>query len=139
MAIDRFEKLRVYQRALDQAMRIFELSHSWPQDERFALTGQIRRSSRSVCANVAEAWCKRQFERHFVSKLSDSHAEAAETRVWLQFAFRCGYLLEEDFDQIDSEYDAIIGGLVKMLGAPEKWCGPSRVVREDEVDYDTAP
>jgi four helix bundle protein len=115
MAIDRFEKLHVYQQAFERSMQIFECSKSWPKEEQYALTDQIRRSSRAVCANIAEAWCKRQFERHFSSKLSDAHAEASETRVWLHFASRCGYLSDEQFKDLDDDYDAIVGGLVRML------------------------
>ena len=77
--VSRFEELRVYERAFELASQIFELSASWPKEERYALTDQVRRSSRSVCANIAEAWCKRRYPKHFVSKLSDAHGEAAET------------------------------------------------------------
>jgi four helix bundle protein len=83
--------LEVFQRAYDHAMRIFDLSKSFPKEETYSLIDQIRRSSRSVCANLAEAWRKRRYEKAFVSKLSDSEGEAAETQVWLAFAFRCGY------------------------------------------------
>lgn len=139
MVIDRFEQLRVYQQAFEKSMQVFELSKTWPKEERYALTDQIRRSSRSVCANIAEAWCKRQFERHFSSKLSDAHAEASETRVWLRFAYRCGYLPETQFKELDEAYDVLIGGLVRMLTAPEKWCGPANLIREDDSDYVTSP
>jgi four helix bundle protein len=86
------EDLRVYQTAFDAAIKIFELSKKFPIEERYSLTDQIRRSSRSVCANLAEAWRKRRYQAAFIAKLSDSEAEAAEVQVWLKFAVKCGYL-----------------------------------------------
>jgi four helix bundle protein len=80
--------LEVYQIAFDVAMRVFELSKKFPVEERYSLTDQIRRSSRSVCANLAEAWRKRRYEAAFVAKISDSEAEAAESQAWLQFAVK---------------------------------------------------
>src|SRR6201988_5268974 len=87
--------LEVYQRAMDAAMIVYELSKQFPRDEVYSLTSQIRRSSRSVCANLAEAWRKRRYPAAFTSKLSDSESEAAETQVWLEFAVKCGYLKRE--------------------------------------------
>ncbi len=89
--VKHFKELRVYQHAFAAATRIYRLSKRWPAEERYSLTDQIRRSSRSVCANIAEAWRKRRYPAHFVSKLSDSDSEAAETQVWLDFALdgRC--------------------------------------------------
>lgn len=81
----------------------------------------MRRSSRSVCANIAEAWRKRLYKAHFISKLSDSSGEADETRVWLELAFRCGYISKEDFERLDEKYDLIAAQLVKMMSQPEKW------------------
>src|SRR5215471_9094188 len=92
MRVKDYKELRVYRLAYDSAMEIFRLSRTWPSEEKFALTSQIRRSSRSVCANIAEAWRKRRYEAAFVSKLSDSDTEAAETEVHLAFALDCGYL-----------------------------------------------
>lgn len=135
MAIERFEELRVYQVSFEAAMRIFDLSKGWPRDERNALTDQIRRCSRSVCSNIAEAWRKRRYPRHFVSKLTDADGEAAETRVWLHFALRCGYLAEADYTELDQKYNSICGGLVAMMNAPEKWCGPAGLVKEEETLY----
>ena len=89
-----FKDLRVFQSGFESAMRIFESSKSWPKEERYALTDQIRRSSRSVCSNIAEAWRKRLYVASFVSKLSDADAEAAETQVWLDLARACGYIDE---------------------------------------------
>ena len=87
--------LAVYRRAFDTSMKIFEATRSFPPEERYSLTDQIRRSSRSVSTNVAEAWRKRRYEAAFISKLSDSEAEAAETQVWLEYAVKCGYLRRE--------------------------------------------
>ena len=90
--IRHFRELEVYQLAVESAMRIFEVSKLFPVDEKYSLTDQIRRSSRSVCANIAEGWRKRRYPNAFVSKLSDADAESAETQVWLEFAVRRGYL-----------------------------------------------
>ena len=84
--------LEVYARAFDAAMQIFKLSKSFPKEETYSLTDQIRRSSRSVCGNLAEAWRKRRYDKAFISKLSDSESEAAETQTWINFAVECGYL-----------------------------------------------
>src|SRR6267142_1597609 len=92
MRVKDYKELRVYKLAYDSAMEIFRLSRSWPPEEKFSLIDQIRRSSRSVCTNIAEAWRKRRYEAAFISKLSDSDTEAAETEVHLAFALRCGYL-----------------------------------------------
>lgn len=119
-------------------MRIFRLSKVWPREERYSLTDQIRRSSRSVCANVAEAWRKRRYVTHFVSKLSDADTEAAETQVWLDFALRCGYLEQADYDGLYRAYDAVCGGLVKMMADPDRWCGPAQL-REDASPYSHTP
>jgi len=89
------QDLEVYQMAFKVAMQIFDESKSFPIEERYSLTDQVRRSSRSVCANLAEGWRKRRYEASFLSKLSDAEAEAAESQVWLEFASQCGYLKEE--------------------------------------------
>jgi four helix bundle protein len=119
--IRHFRDLEVYQLAMDSAMRIFELSKQFPAEERYSLTDQIRRSSRSVCTNIAEAWRKRRYPNAFVSKLSDSDAEAAETQVWLEFACKCGYLNRTVVEELDNTYDHIMGKLVNMLTRPEQW------------------
>ncbi len=116
-----FRELDAYHMAMEAAMRIFELSRHFPGDERYSLTDQMRRSSRSVCANIAEAWRKRRYPNSFVSKLSDADAEAAETQVWLEFAVRCGYLTSTTAEQLSSTYDNIIGKLVNMLTRPQEW------------------
>ena len=115
------EDLVIYQKAFNAAMRIFELSKRFPIEERYSLTDQIRRSSRSVCANFAEAWRKRRYQAAFIAKLSDSEAEATETQVWLNFAVKCQYLSTEEGRELYSTYNQILSGLVKMINYPENW------------------
>jgi four helix bundle protein len=113
--------LNVYQAAMDAAMHIFDLTRVFPAEERFSMVDQIRRSSRSVCSNIAEAWRKRRYPAHFVSKLSDAESEAEETRVWLEFAYRCQYLKQDTFQEMDGRYDKILAQLGRMLSELEKW------------------
>ena len=119
--IRHFRQLDVYQLAMDAAMKLFELSKRFPLEERYSLTDQVRRSSRSVCANIAEAWRKRRYPNAFVSKLSDAEAEAAETQVWIEFSVKSGYLPSEQADELDKQYENIQGKIVNMLNHPEKW------------------
>jgi four helix bundle protein len=114
-------ELEVYQLAFDAAMKIYELSKQFPTEERYSLTDQVRRSSRSVCANLAEAWRKRRYERAFLSKLSDSEAEASETQVWLEFAVNCQYLEAETGRELYQTYNHILGKLVTMINNPSPW------------------
>lgn len=113
--------LEVYQLAFEAAMKIFEVTKSFPREEVYSLTDQIRRSSRSVCANIAEAWRRRRYEGSFVYKLNDSEAEAAETQTWLEFAVKCGYLETEIARSLYEMYDRILGKLVMMIQQPDKW------------------
>jgi four helix bundle protein len=113
--------LEVYQRGMDAAMKVFELSKAFPKTESYALTDQIRRSSRSVCANLAEAWRKRRYAAAFVSKLSDAETEAAETQVWLEFAVKCGYLNAEQGRDLYRCYDDILRTLVGIINHPDTW------------------
>jgi four helix bundle protein len=106
---------------MEAAMSIFQVTKTFPVEERYSMVDQMRRSARSVCANIAEAWRKRRYSAHFVSKLSDAEGEAEETRVWLEFAHRCGYLQEAKVLELDSAYDAILGQLVRMISEPNKW------------------
>jgi four helix bundle protein len=102
-------------------MRIFELTKSFPKEELYSLTDQIRRSSRSVCSNIAEAWRKRRYAAAFVSKLSDAEAEASETQTWLSFSVECGYVAREVQLELCTRYDEILGKLVIMIRHPEQW------------------
>jgi four helix bundle protein len=119
--IRHFRELEVYQLAVESAMRIFEVSKLFPAEEKYSLTDQIRRSSRSVCANIAEGWRKRRYPNAFVSKLSDADAESAETQVWLEFAAKCGYVDKGVTDRLVEDYDHIIGKLVNMVSRPDDW------------------
>ena len=102
-------------------MEIFELSKGFPREETFSLTDQIRRSSRSVCANLGEAWRRRRYRAAFLSKLNDSEVEATETQVWLEFAVKCGYLEGATGRELYATYDKILGKLVSMIRRPEHW------------------
>jgi four helix bundle protein len=114
-------ELDVYKLAFDAAMKIFQLTKEFPQDEKFSLTGQIRRASRSVCGNLAEAWRKRRYEPAFVSKLCDCEGEAAEVQTWLEFSVKCEYMDRDVAKTLYSTYDQIIGKLVRMINNPEPW------------------
>jgi four helix bundle protein len=120
MAARSVNELTVYIKAFDLAMKIYELSKRFPSEERFALTSQVRRSSRSVCLNLREAWAKRRYEAHFVSKLSDSDGENSETDTSLDFAYKCGFLTSEQH----SELTAIASEIGKMLGSMMHNPGP---------------
>ncbi len=119
-------ELEVYKMAFDEATQIFRLTKQFPADERYSLTNQIRRSSRSVAANLAEAWRKRRYEAAFESKLSDSEAEAAETQVWIEFAVQCEYLDVKIARELYHAYDQILGKLVNMINNPSPWLLPTR-------------
>ena len=134
--VESFRELRVYREAFQAARAIFRRSENWPEEERYALTDQIRRSSRSVFANVAEAWRKRRYPKHFVSKLSDADAEAAETRAWLDAAVDHGYIDQSTYDELDATYDQISGSLVKMMTNTDQWCGPATEVQEETTTYE---
>lgn len=131
-----FKQLRVYKHAFEAAKELQEQSANWPNSEQYAMTDQVRRSSRSVCANIAEAWFKRRYPDHFVSKLSDASSEAAETIVWIGFALEYGYLDEKTASSLEKKYRQTIGGLIKMINNPEPWCGPSEQLEEPGIRYE---
>ena len=120
-AIKEHRELEIYKKAFDAAMEIFRLSKKFPVEERYSLTDQIRRSSRSVCANFAEAWRKRRYKAAFIAKLSDSEAEAAETQTWLEFAVKCDYMEIEVGRRLYGTYNQVLAGLVSMINNPEPW------------------
>ena len=124
MEVRSFRDLHVYQNSLEVAMEIYEISKSFPIEERYSLTDQIRRSSRSVCANIGEAWRKRRYQAAFVSKLNDSEGEATETQVWLDIALRTQLITEGQWRKLNEQYEIILGQLVKMINEPKKWCLP---------------
>ena len=117
-------QLEIYRKAFETALVIFELSSKFPREETYSLTDQIRRSSRSVCANLAEAWRKRRYEAAFISKLHDVEAEAAETQTWLEFALACGYIKREVASDLSSD-ERIIGTVVGMINHADSWVLPS--------------
>jgi four helix bundle protein len=121
--------LQVYRRAFDLSMSIFKISSAFPKEEKYSLTDQIRRSSRSVCANLAEAWRKRRYQAAFVSKLSDAEAEAAETQVWLEFSVKCGYADRKCAASMYADYNRIIATIVGMINHPETWIIERRNVK----------
>jgi len=124
MRITSHRELQVYKTSFEVAMSIFELSKRFPKEETYSLTDQIRRSSRSVCANLAEGWRKRRYEAAFICKLNDCEGEAAETQTWIEFAVKCGYMTREQGLPIFKLYDEILAMLVRMIDQPEKWLIP---------------
>jgi len=119
--IESFRDLKVWNRAMDAAMFVFETTNGFPREERYSLTDQIRRSSRSVAANIAEAWRKRRYPAAFVNKLSDAEGEACETQTHIEIDQRCGYIEIAKSQSLDSAYEEILGMLVTMINQPEKW------------------
>ena len=120
--IESVRDLDVYKMAFECAMRIFQLTKTFPVEERYSLTDQTRRSSRSVCSNLAEAWRKRRYKAVFVNKLSDAMQEASETQTWLEFALACGYIDRVTFDDLFAEYENILGKLNAMDMKADSFC-----------------
>ena len=139
MKVADYKELRVYKLAFDSAMEVFELSRSWPSEEKYSLTDQIRRSSRSVRTSMAEAWRKRRYEAAFVSKLTDSDGEAAESEVHLDFALRCGYLHPDKHAKLRDQYDHVCRQLTKMMDDAASWCGTGSELREVPAEYVVEP
>ena len=113
--------LRVFKLSFKAGMEVFKMTKSFPREEIYSLTDQIRRSSRSVSGNIAEAFRKRRYPKAFVAKLSDSEGEAAETQVWLDYALACNYIDNKTHSALNDKYDHIIGMLVNMSNKPENW------------------
>jgi four helix bundle protein len=113
--------LHVYQNAMEAAMEIFELTKGFPPEEKYSMVDQMRRSSRSVCTNIAEAWRKRRYKAAFIAKLSDAESEACETQVWIEFAVRCKYLDATAAERLTDTYEQIMGQLIKIIEQPDKW------------------
>ena len=120
--IGSFKDLIVYQKAYKLAMEIFEISKSFPKEEKYSLTDQMRRSSRSVTSCLAESWAKRRYEKSFVNKLTDSLGEENETEVWLDYSKGCKYIQKETHERVLSEYDEVRKMLISMINNPDKWC-----------------
>ena len=121
MKIESYRDLRVYQSAIKAAMRIFEITKKFPPEEKYSMTDQVRRSSRSVCSNIGEAWRRRRYKAAFIAKLNDSETEATETQVWLELALLSAYISEDVYNEMFAEYESITAQLVIMINQPEKW------------------
>ena len=113
--------LLAYQKSFEAAGEVFETSKRFPREEMYSLTDQVRRSSRSVSANLAEAWRKRRYEKHFLSTLNIAEAEAAETQTWIDFAVAHGYIPPDEGDRLNEKYEEVLRMLVAMIKHPEKW------------------
>ena len=136
-----FRDLKVYHATRETARTIFEISKSFPREEKYSLTDQIRRSSRAVKAMIAEAWARRRYKAAFVNKIDEALGEAYETQSWLDDALDAGYLSKENFDDLDNRYDAIGGMLSRMIDRADDFCkyAPSTdyrfVAREEESPF----
>jgi len=122
--INSFKDLIVYQKAYKLALEIFEISRGFPIEEKYSLIDQIRRSSRSVSTNIAEAWAKKEYIRSFVSKLTDSLAEEYETEVWIDFSKDCHYISENDHKRLMNDYSEVRRILISMITSPGKFFRP---------------
>jgi len=120
--IRHFRDLDVYRRAFDAAIEIFQITKVFPSEEKFSLVDQIRRSSRSVCANLAEGWRKRKYVAVFKNKVTDSMQEASETQCWLEFCLACKYIDRDTFNKLDNEYEQLISMLNSMEMNAKKFC-----------------
>ncbi len=121
-AIRSVRDLEVYRISFEAAMKIFELTRGFPKEETYSLTDQIRRSSRSVCTNISEAWRKRRYKAVFLNKLTDAGQEASETQTWLEFALRCNYLSQDSFQRLDDSYEHIFAMLSNMERKADTFC-----------------
>lgn len=120
--INSVRELEVYKIAFDTAMEIYHLTKKFPAEEKYSLTDQIRRASRSVCSNLAEGWRKRRYKAMFINKLTDSAQEGAETQTWLEFALKCNYINKEIFDKLDDKYEHIFAMLNTMEQKADSFC-----------------
>jgi four helix bundle protein len=121
VTVHSFKDLNVWQNSIDLAMRIYELTQSFPIDERYFLTDRIRLSSRFIAINISESWCKRRYPTIFIGKLNDAETQTAETQTWIEIAYRCGYLNKEEAKELEKRCEEIIVQLVAMISHPEKW------------------
>ncbi|MCJ7498827.1 four helix bundle protein [bacterium] len=119
--ITSYRELRVYRNAKEGAMVIFRITENFPTCEKYSMVDQMRRSSRSVCTNIAEGWRKRRYRAAFIAKLSDAESEACETQVWLDFALSCGYLDKETTSALEQTYEKIMGQIVLMIERADQW------------------
>lgn len=127
-------ELEVYQLSVEAAMKIYQLTKSFPKEEMYSLTDQIRRSSRSVSGQIAEAWRRRKYKAAFINKLNEAEGEAAETQVWIEYSVKCKYLNIEIGKELHHSYDNIIGKLVNMGNNPEPWLLKAKL-SDSQVEY----
>ena len=131
-----FRDLIVYQKARQVAKDVFELTKGFPTEERYSLTDQVRRSSRSVGAQIAEAWAKRRYEKHFVSKLTDADGEQQETQHWVESAHDCGYLTIQQVDKLVADLSEVGRMLESMMQKSSSFCGQAPpMVQENHAEY----
>jgi four helix bundle protein len=131
-----FRDLLVYQKTQQLAREIFQITITFPKEEKFSLTDQIRRSSRSVGAQIAEAWAKRRYERHFLSKLTDADGEQQETQHWIETAYDCNYLTRQQITTLIGKCEEIGRLLGGMMAKVDLFCGePTRALRESTAEY----
>lgn len=131
-----FRDLIVYQKSRQLQKEIYNLTKSFPKDEKFSLTDQIRRSSRSIGANITEAWAKRRYEKHFISKLSDSDGEQMETQHWIETALECEYIDQKTSVQLIGKCLEVGRMLNGMMDKADMFCGePARTIREEQAEY----
>ena len=116
-----YKELRVYNNAKKAAMEIFKATENFPVSEKYSMVDQMRRSSRSVCSNIAEGWRKRRYKAAFIAKLSDAESEACETQVWLDFAQSCNYMDSEHARKLENDYEIVMGQVVAMINNADKW------------------
>jgi four helix bundle protein len=119
--VSTYKDLRVYRRAMEAAIEIHQLSKRFPVEEKYSLTDQVRRSSRSVCTNLAEGWRKRRYRAAFIAKLNDAESEACETQVWLELARNYGFIDGSIHSALDNQYDLIMGQVVRMIEKADSW------------------
>jgi four helix bundle protein len=122
LMVSNFKELIVYQKAHKLAMDIFHLSNKFPKEEKYSLTDQIRRSSRSVSSCIAESWAKRLYIKAFINKLTDSLGEEYETEDWLAYSIDCGYITNDEYEKMISGYDEVRKMLISMINNPAQWC-----------------
>jgi len=122
MKIQKHQDLLVWQKAMDTAMLVFQVTNTFPVQERYSLTDQMRRASRSVAAQISEAWRRRRYRAAFVNKLNEAEGEAAEMQTHIEIARRCGYLSDSTAADLDLAYEEILSMLVSMSSHPDKWC-----------------
>ena len=121
MKIQYHWQLDVYKLSVEVALEIFEVTKSFPKEEIFSLTDQVRRSSRSVSGQIAEGWRRRKYRAAFINKLNESEGEAAETQVWIEYSVKCKYVSREPAEELHKKYDHVIAQLVNMGNNPDKW------------------